>query len=195
MSAIFIHIPKTGGTSIMRGYRDHRGVRLAYAGHSSALHVQKRWPDKFKRAWKFAFVRNPWAHAVSWFYFRAKKTKGMPAAILKADLPTLQKIFREWLEQYGHDHIGKQDRNFHTMLCDTEGKLMVDHVYRFEEYGFAWKDIANHLGVPGKPEIHENPNPKRPPIPYQELYDDFCRGYVQGVQWWVIQEYGYSFED
>jgi hypothetical protein len=54
---VFIHIPKTGGTSIRKGPFE-----------ASDRHFEM--PDKFAKFYKFAFVRNPFDRIVSaWYMF------------------------------------------------------------------------------------------------------------------------------
>ena len=63
---IFIHIPKTGGTSIRKGVFNLYG-----------RNVRSKWEDvpaAWKKCFKFAFVRNPYDRFVSgWKYFKGEK--------------------------------------------------------------------------------------------------------------------------
>ena len=65
---IFVHIPKTAGTSVeaalgwfteyTRGAQDHRSIRKLREAIT---------PDEFCTYFKFTFVRNPWDRVVSWY--------------------------------------------------------------------------------------------------------------------------------
>lgn len=54
-NAIFIHIPKTAGSSIQEA--------LGHGGHETIHHYMEQ--EGFNRAFKFAFVRNPWDRFIS----------------------------------------------------------------------------------------------------------------------------------
>jgi hypothetical protein len=61
---IFIHIPKTAGASIALSLFNEPPRHVHYRDFEIAN------PDKFRRYFKFAFVRNPWDRLVSsYFYF------------------------------------------------------------------------------------------------------------------------------
>ena len=63
---VFVHIQKTGGSTVDRLLRAHvEDLRGLGARHQFAIRGKKRleaWDEYFK----FAFVRNPWARLVSW---------------------------------------------------------------------------------------------------------------------------------
>ncbi|PNW28882.1 hypothetical protein [Formosa algae] len=65
---VFIHIAKTGGTSVIsitgKAHRKHLTVKqvIKYIG-------QKKWDNVYT----FAIVRNPWAKVVSQYKFRTKR--------------------------------------------------------------------------------------------------------------------------
>lgn len=59
---VFIHVPKTAGTSIAQAL----GV---CPGHIPVSRYIARDPDRFARAFSFGFVRNPWSRAHSSFNY------------------------------------------------------------------------------------------------------------------------------
>lgn len=74
---IFIHNPRTGGTSIRKmlypclSETDIKGSdNNPYYFHSTALELQQEIPsDIWNSYFKFVFVRNPWDKAVSQYYY------------------------------------------------------------------------------------------------------------------------------
>ena len=74
---IFIHIPKTAGTSIEQFIKDNDrnpiillGVRNGRSMHHfSALEIKSLFPDLFKKYYKFSFVRNPYDRLLSEYYW------------------------------------------------------------------------------------------------------------------------------
>lgn len=93
---IFIHIPKTAGTS----------VALTLFGHGSRhvpwFRYQQANPVKYRRYFKFAFVRNPWDRLVSSYFYLQKG--GMSEADVRwaaENLSPLQRLqlLRSWLGQ------------------------------------------------------------------------------------------------
>ena len=60
--AIFIHIPKTAGSSVAQAL-------FGGSRHVPYFEYERINPRKFKRFFKFSFVRNPWDRLVSTFFF------------------------------------------------------------------------------------------------------------------------------
>jgi hypothetical protein len=63
-SAIFVHIPKTAGTTVL----DFLGAEHVFDTHAPAAIYRQADPKLFERAFKFAFVRNPWDRFASAFH-------------------------------------------------------------------------------------------------------------------------------
>jgi len=61
--AIFIHIPKTGGTSISRIFPGNG------RSHATWWEYWRASPRKFGECFKFSVVRNPWDRVVSAYWF------------------------------------------------------------------------------------------------------------------------------
>ena len=78
-NVIFIHIPKTGGTTISRMFglehSDRKDIFYHHDGdvewdHASAKLIKYTNPQIYEKSDKFAFVRNPYDRAVSEFFFK-----------------------------------------------------------------------------------------------------------------------------
>jgi len=75
---VFVHIPKTGGTSIKKYYIiTIIQIKFLFDGEKVTdingyrPHISKKQLDKFKGHFKFSFVRNPWSwHSSIWHFFQ-----------------------------------------------------------------------------------------------------------------------------
>lgn len=193
-SAIFVHIPKTAGTTML----DVLGAQSVFDTHAPALTYRAVDPALFARAFKFTIVRNPWDRFASSFHFMKSGT----------DWPMQQ----EWAAR----HIGELDfagfvdrlRNplFRQVvmserffwpqsfwLTDRKGRLMVDAIYRFEELSTGLPEIAKRLGIRPSGRIPTRRKSDRTDI--NSLYADaqmvelVGRLYAQDVE-----RFGYRFE-
>lgn len=65
--AIFLHIPKTGGTSVRAYLKKHTSGKDIYRHRPPRKCIEDNYIPQalFENYFKFAFVRNPWARAVS----------------------------------------------------------------------------------------------------------------------------------
>jgi hypothetical protein len=87
---IFIHIPKTAGTSVLRLF-DFK------VGHVPLTRYYSWDAERASKAFKFAFVRNPWTRMRSgYFFLRSEYTK--LAVIHNPD--SNQKFRRDWIKEH-----------------------------------------------------------------------------------------------
>ena len=79
---IFVHIPRTGGTSVQRFFgthwQDHKDI---------SRYAEELEPQTFASYYKFALVRNPWDRLVSDYNFqKMKKASQASRSLLIHDL-------------------------------------------------------------------------------------------------------------
>ncbi|MFT6276294.1 MAG: hypothetical protein ACJAZ0_002399 [Halioglobus sp.] len=178
---VFVHINKTGGSSIERAL----GISQ---DHSTALEKYrqlgaKAWEQKFV----FAVVRNPWDKVVSHYHYRVKtKQTGLD------DSPI---AFREWVLRCYLDRDPQyydQPRMFMPQwhwLIDEKGKSLVDFVGRFENLNQDFATISDRLS-PGSSLGHVKPSSRGS---YQNYYNEETQALIETSFAEDIDAFGYRF--
>ena len=180
---IFIHINKTAGTSI------GKAIGLPMKGHLTATEVIARiGVDKWNAAYKFTLVRNPWDKVVSHYEYRRKKNK--------TEIASQNISFTDWVKMtYGEEKdtfYYNNPRSFQPQvdwLRDTEGKISMDFIGKFESINEDFQHIKSVIGLDTiLPHLNASIRTN-----YQEYYDDETRTIV--ARWFRedIEEFGYSF--
>lgn len=178
---VFVHINKTGGSSIERAL----GISQ---DHSTALEKYrqlgaKAWEQKFV----FAVVRNPWDKVVSHYHYRVKtKQTGLD------DSPI---AFREWVLRCYLDRDPQyydQPRMFMPQwhwLIDEKGKSLVDFVGRFENLNQDFATISDRLSL-GSSLGHVKPSSRGS---YQNYYNEETQALIEASFAEDIDAFGYRF--
>lgn len=200
---IFIHIAKTGGSSISSALMPyckpriqetaHRYLSLLnihvlqpmpYEGHISARKLaDKMGRDMFKEYFSFSFVRNPWDWQVSMYHFMLSRPKHPTHQTIK-ELGNF-KNYIKWRSEMGM--VSQK-----TILSDADGSLLVDHIGRFENLHDDYEAICHKIGVPVRKLPHKKYIKKKP---YQYYYTPKLRDMVASFSKEDIDTFGYSFED
>lgn len=155
---IFVHTPKTAGTSVQRALspfshpmNSGRVNKLAsdlglvknpykvfIRKHATALQIKQKlgaeWQDKLR----FGFVRNPWDLMFSYYNFISQNP---------AHHRHQQVLKMGGFEQYIDYEISRDKAHQHTLLCDQSGQLLVDVVGRFEHLAEDFTQICSRIGV------------------------------------------------
>jgi len=185
---IFIHVPRTGGNTVRFMYRG----RFRYHRHDAATTIRDRNPELFDKAWKFAFVRNPWERMASLYYhFHQSRFREMPE-----DLDGQREHFREW---FHNPKPFTNSRGYEWMRAVTptkmlliDGKLAVDKVFKYEEIRQSHEFIAAKFGVG----LHSLPRRKasrhdytvRQLITNQQDIDE-----IGEIGEWEVKEFNYAY--
>lgn len=180
-SYVFIHINKTGGSSIEKAL----GVGL---DHSTALEKYQQlgataWAKKFR----FTVVRNPWDKVVSHYHYRVKTNQtGLAAGQIPFD-QWLQRVYVDRDPQYyDKPRMFMPQRRW---LVNEQGEMLVEFVGRFENLEEDFTAICGRLGV--QAELgHAKPSSRGS---YRDYYDPASRELVAEVFAEDLEAFGYSF--
>ena len=203
--AIFVHVPKTGGQSIVRAFLREDGLRWedrhrlevrdnqdpalgpAVLDHMLAReHVEHRHvtPEQYRTYFKFSVVRNPWDRLVSAYKFsqeRRPHLRGIPfAAFVEGRLPPDLRLARHLVPQW-------------AFVCDTDGAMLVDAVLRFETLERDFAMVSRRMF--GRPVALEHTNRSADRRDYREFYTDAAAALVAERYRHDIDRFGYRFDD
>lgn len=169
---IFVHVHKTGGTTVEALLRAHLPdlVRLGFKHDHAAWHrhAVPQWDDYFK----FTFVRNPWDRLVSWHaMIRAQERRRRVFDRRKAKHPPIQlwnyvlrhgRRFEDFVlhctEVIEDLHHGRKCVIWDQLdyLAGPDGTLLVDHVGRFENFAAELHAVLTRLGIDAGNVPHTN---------------------------------------
>ena len=120
---VFVHINKTGGTSVARALGNRRR-------HRTARELEAEYGPLWKQKFRFSIVRNPWDRVVSHYHYRVMTNE--------SGLAEDQIAFRDWVKlAYGAEDPKYCDRPKQfgaqwNWLSDQSGNCNVDYIMRFE---------------------------------------------------------------
>lgn len=174
---IFVHIPKTGGISVLKQLKfkrspytlwddelllaEGKGVptpTITNSGrlqHLPATLVKILRPDIFDSYYKFSVVRNPYTKILSEFSWKYKFEFNSEAKTYSDQDHKI--LFDRFLYKIEMGKL-KTMRVYsqHKYLYDDLGNLMVDDIIRFENFEEDCKKIFKKMGVECEKIIHKN---------------------------------------
>ena len=181
-SVIFVHINKTGGSSI------EKALKLPFQ-HRTATEIidligARRWASRFS----FAFIRNPWDKVASHYHYRVKTNQ---TALGRNPIP-----FKEWVRlAYGEQALPYYDKPKMFMpqmdwVADAEGTILVDFIGRFETLHNDFDEVCTRVGITANlPHLKQSERGD-----YRKYYDDVTADIVG--RWFAkdLAAFGYTFE-
>jgi hypothetical protein len=163
----FVHIPKTGGTSITAAYEPFMlfndivigGTVLgeqSQASYRSKFHLHKHSDateiakiagrDRFNAAFCCAIIREPVERMVS--FYRWLRCEPLPGNVLREAALALE--FESFISKAIDDLV---PQSIHVMI---DGNIALTRLYRFTDIAAAWSDIAGRFGIAAGPIEHHN---------------------------------------
>lgn len=181
---VFIHINKTGGTSVNgvvgKPFRKHLTVKDV---------IRIIGPKKWKTAYKFAIIRNPWEKVVSHYKYNVKKN------VTKMAEEPIE--FKDWVkctfgEPKDYKYYNRAQMFFPQIewLKNYEGKIDVDKIIRFENINEGINEVFKYLQIDAElPHLN-----KTHKSDYREYYDDETKQIIADWFHEDIKEFGYTFD-
>ena len=210
---IFVHIPKTAGTSIehqlnhfdtlRRGVQDHRLIReiepwnpkLARLWRTGTLIlVAKRLRNTMRGEgpvsdqiyglyFKFAFVRSPWARVYSW-YKNVMRDEVHRRYLCIPDRCSFQSFLTNYPDQWAL-------RSQFYWIRNISGQIPLDFIGRFESLRADFEKVCVQLGIEDSSLPQLVPGDDGPK--YYEVYDDITKDIVYNRYRDEIEYFGFSF--
>ena len=187
--ALFIHVPKSAGRSIVRGLFDVRSVE-----HAPADWYQLLDPEKFDAYFKFTFVRNPWDRAVSAFTYlqqggSAASEEDQAWSTFVSGFDSFDDFAREWLSPDNARRYALFTPQV-EFLKDRFGRVDMDFIGRFENLAEDFATVAARLEVNASlPHINASREQG-----YQAYYSEASRMRVAAAYAEDIEQFGYTFD-
>ena len=151
---IFIHIPKTAGTSIEQFINDNDRNPVILTGiqdgrsrrHFGALDIKLLFPDLFNKYYKFSFVRNPYDRLLSEYYWCKIPNVGYKFGKTKMEfLNYVSNVIKQkaYYKNIFHDHFIPQ----YMFLYNSQNQLLVNNLFKYENLDSAIGFIKKKLHI------------------------------------------------
>ena len=208
---IFVHIAKTGGTSIRSALNrfvlrdpfrwiqmfinrisdltNHRaGIKIPR--HASIVVAKELLPeDKFEGFFKFAFVRNPWDLQVSSYHHIRRERPHLIEHIKNFE------DFLKWkleADRPYHYILDASKRPQWYSLIDVDGRCLVDFIGRYENLNRDFEEVCRRIGFKRVPHLpHRRKSKDR--RDYRYYYNDKSIELVAKHYSIDIEKFGYEF--
>ena len=183
---IFVHIPKTGGTSIESLFIKNADIKDVPEKHSMARDIDSELLEKY---YTFTFVRNPWDRMVSYYKFRIKRS---------FDMYSHGESFKEWIsficsnnaQQIKAYQFNLAIKDQYEYIVNKTNEIIIDFVGKFENFQQDFDIACDRIGIPRQELPHIN---KTDHLHYTEYYDDETRSIVAEKYSKDIKYFGYKF--
>lgn len=188
---LFIHIPKTGGTSVSSSlsnrilqYRDHR-----YKNHDPLFLVEEKY--NIKNLYKFAIVRDPYTRAVSLYkhFNRFNNLNYSFEQFLKVVNSKGSLLLTDTLQSANHQYVIQNTPMFmftQNYFLTSFKDYTVDKIYKFENLQELEDDF--NLKLP-----HHNKG-NYPNSLLKTLYNDKTIKIVNQIYKEDFERFGYSLQ-
>lgn len=186
---LFVHIAKTGGTSVRAAlapllWRDpifwltipcrrlshltgHRSV-TKFPRHAKVVAAKEMLPQAiFDRLYKFAFVRNPWDLQVSSYHHIRRERPHLIAHV--KDFAEFVRFKLDPARPYQY-HLDTSIELQSDYLKDLSGTIVVDFIGRYERLQEDFDQVCERIGVSKKLLPHKRQAKGRDD--YRKYYDD-----------------------
>lgn len=209
---LFVHVAKTGGTSIRAALQPLRwkdpyfypqlicsrlssmtGHRIGakFPRHAKIIAAKEMLPQElFDQLFKFAIVRNPWDLQVSSYHHIRRERPHLMTHINNFEQFIHWKLDPERPYQFHIDTSIEQQSDY---LIDLHGKLLTDFIGRYENLLDDFNSICGHIGIKPPALPHRRKATDRDKD-YRSYYTDALAAKVAAHFQQDIELLGYNFK-
>ena len=186
---IFVHIPKTGGTSIQYIFTKNNNVtKKENKKHFTSNDYYRENISEWNSYFKFSFVRNPFDFLVSYYIFRMKMING---ELGRAERFMSKKYKNSNFKSWICNNFSNDPRVMtHFDFLSVNEKIELDYIGKFENFQNDFNIICDKIGIPQQQLPHQNKTKHKH---YTEYYDDETRQLVAEKYAKDIEYFGYEF--
>lgn len=209
---LFVHIAKTGGTSVRAALRGYRGapryaiplflcsmfsqmtrprhkLGIKFPRHAKAIAAKEMLPaEVYDGMFKFVFVRNPWDLQVSSYHHIRREKPEVLEGVKSFEEFLRLKFAPERPYNYMLDISAERQWEY---LVDLNGDVIVDFIGRYENLREDFATACERIGIPCPELPHERKAKDRGA--YREYYTDQTAAWVADHYRKDIELLGYSF--
>lgn len=204
---IFLHIPKTAGTSV--GTMLYRNLDIYEPYQGFGIHHDDLTEEILQEYFVFTFVRNPWERLYSQYKFRGWMNNFVSFDFMAKNLKEAYKLrfefdpeikvpelstAKERADWYGEFvHIPSQVEFLSGKYNDSINKFpYIDYIGRVENLNEDFRYICKHLGLRYNAIPHLNKS--RTSTHFTEVYTEELKEFVANEYKDDIETFNYSYE-
>lgn len=180
---IFIHINKTGGSSI------ETALNLKLEHSTAKSKIDQVGLEHWKRCFTFAFIRNPYDRVVSHYHYRVQ-TNQTNLAVESID-------FNKWVKLA----YGEKDREYYNnplmfmpcldWIADENQKILISKTCRFEKLHRDFYYVCSRIGIKPIKLLHLKKSSRDD---YQRYYNDESIEIISSHFAKDLERFGYGFD-
>ncbi|MCL7945691.1 sulfotransferase family 2 domain-containing protein [Marinobacter sp. ATCH36] len=191
---IYIHIPKSAGTSILtalqngRPHRDHANIKDYY----------RRDPARSEDYFKFSFVRNPYDRIASVFFYLQRGGNGgsndleIKYDMLNRGIYNVNDFVNKFLDEEACLQYVLL-RTQYSFFVDDKGEFKMDFVGKYENLEHDFLYVADKIGLPIRklPKLNMSDNQPLPHMGYIHHFNDISLRKINALYLDDFEKFGY----
>lgn len=190
---MFLHLYKCGGNSLRSMLHGEEILGVHCHAYDLMRHCFTQGLTEFwNSAYKFTFIRNPFDWQVSLYHYILRAESHIDHLFVKGHTLLEYLEFQRDVRMKITTHGANKYDTLTGFLTDKEGNMLVDHIYRYEDYDNEVKRLCDRIGEPFTevPKLNVSQNRDRN---YRKYYDAKTRELVEDMFGEDLRNFGYSF--
>jgi len=198
---VFIHIPKTAGTTICSSWEGSvlknicKETGVLGGTHKTIREILNSYPET-KNYFKFTVVRNPYDRFVSKFYF--KQLEPRQDFDLEWNDKEAEGILPQmwWITDSMRTEPDKLNRNNPYYRPELHfGDVLVDRILRYENLEKELREVLDELGIDVNEKVFPHFRQTRAEFSYHQYYDEKMRSLCKYIFREDLDRLGYEWEE